>query len=212
MKADAEEGGTAVGENEHHPLFLAGAGPFRCRSAPKPRWRTDRPLSSVSPHHSRFGLETFIFNGPPPTAGRRFSQVCCARACLASFAQRGFYGTEPRSPERVGFVSIAGDTLRADYLGPWWFLLPSWPGTGLGGTFTRDPWRKAWLPELGDRRQEIVFIGVSTSIAMNLPKPLVPVLSPSEPNFALTVALATSEEPPEVGASLNFGAAAPFVR
>jgi hypothetical protein len=32
---------------------------------------------------------------------------------------------------------------------------------------------------------------------MNLPKPSVPVLSPSEPNFALTAALVTSGEPPE---------------
>lgn len=39
---------------------------------------------------------------------------------------------------------------------------------------------------------------------MNLPKPLVPVLSPCEPNFALTVALATSEEPPEVWGFAEF--------
>ena len=42
-----------------------------------------------------------------------------------------------------------------------------------------------------------LFSSASTSTAMNLPKPLVPVLSPSEPNFALTAALVTSGEPPE---------------
>jgi G3E family GTPase len=148
-------GGTAVGENDTTPFFSLE--PVRSDAE-----RTQAPLANrspavdVSPHHSRFGLETFIFNARRQLREGAFLKLL-RKGLPGVIRAKGFYWTD-REPERVGFVSIAGDTLRADYLGPWWYTLVAQGQAS--EAHLPETVRKAWLPELGDRRQEIVFIGI----------------------------------------------------
>jgi G3E family GTPase len=61
-------------------------------------------------------------------------------------------------PKRVGLLSIAGKILRNDYIGKWWAeILADGEATGAE---VPDIVEKNWHPELGDRRQELVFIGI----------------------------------------------------
>lgn len=58
----------------------------------------------------------------------------------------------------MGLLSIAGKILRNDYIGKWWIDMLD------DGEATRaqipELVEKSWHPELGDRRQELVFIGI----------------------------------------------------
>ena len=58
----------------------------------------------------------------------------------------------------MGFVSIAGGALRIDFLNYWWAALIE------NGKARREELppaiEKLWVDPSGDRRQELVFIGV----------------------------------------------------
>lgn len=106
--------------------------------------------------HKDYGLETFVFNARKPVDEARFLKVL--RGGLKGVLRaKGFYWTT-RNPDLVGLLSISGDILRADYLNPWWDVYVR------AGKATLEELpqlvQDAWLPDVGDRRQEIVFIGI----------------------------------------------------
>ena len=61
-------------------------------------------------------------------------------------------------PDWVGELSIAGAVCKVSAMGFWWSAIPKsrWPD--------HEEWRKLmnrhWSPVWGDRRQELVFIGI----------------------------------------------------
>ncbi len=70
---------------------------------------------------------------------------------------KGFFWTATR-PDYVGEVSQAGAFVRHQGIGRWWAAIPKnqWP---IGDEF-EEVLRNYWIPDYGDRRQEIVFIGL----------------------------------------------------
>lgn len=148
-------GEAAVGQKDTSSFFSLEPVGSAAKRAPAPL-APRSPAVDVSPHHSQFGLETYIFNARRPVRERAFLKLL-RKGLPGVIRAKGFYWTD-RKPERVGLVSIAGDTLRADYLGPWWHTLVE-QGRAQE-TDLPETVRKAWIPELGDRRQEIVFIGI----------------------------------------------------
>jgi G3E family GTPase len=70
---------------------------------------------------------------------------------------KGFVWTD-REPDRVGYLSLAGDILRFDHLSKWIHALVS-SGEMDRSQVPAEVWRK-WDEKTGDRRQEIVFIGI----------------------------------------------------
>ncbi|MGF1484911.1 MAG: CobW family GTP-binding protein [Opitutales bacterium] len=107
-------------------------------------------------HHKDYGLETFVYNARTPFDEARFLRVL--RTGLPGVIRaKGFYWTE-RVPTRVGLLSIAGKMLRADYLSEWWHTKIQRGESELAEV--PELVKQSWLPGLGDRRQEIVFIGI----------------------------------------------------
>jgi len=107
-------------------------------------------------HHKDYGLQTFVFNARTPFQEAHFLKVI--RTGLPGVMRaKGFYWTD-RRPEHVGLLSVAGKMFRADYLAEWWHTLVQRGEAKLeeGPKVVQE----AWLPELGDRRQELVFIGI----------------------------------------------------
>lgn len=107
-------------------------------------------------HHKDYGLETYVFNARKPFLESRFLKLM--RTGLNGVIRaKGFYWTE-RVPEGVGLLSIAGKIMRADYISDWWHTRVQ------RGELKMDEVpenvRSSWLPEYGDRRQELVFIGI----------------------------------------------------
>ncbi len=107
-------------------------------------------------HHKDYGLETFVFNARKPFVESRLMKVL--RSGLPGVIRaKGFYWTD-RKPDRVGLLSIAGKMLRADYLSEWWHQIVQRGEAELDNL--PEIVRESWLPVFGDRRQEIVFIGI----------------------------------------------------
>ena len=74
---------------------------------------------------------------------------------------KGFFWLSSR-PDYVGEVSQAGAFVRHHGIGRWWAAIPKerWPE----GPQLEDVLRQYWTQEYGDRRQEIVFIGLSAEM------------------------------------------------
>ena len=107
-------------------------------------------------HHKDYGLEAFVFNARTQFQESRFFEIL--RTGLPGVLRaKGFYWTE-RAPTRVGLLSIAGKMFRADYLSEWWHTMIQRGEAELDKV--PEIVRKSWLPVFGDRRQELVFIGI----------------------------------------------------
>lgn len=108
-------------------------------------------------HHKDYGLDSFVYNSRRPFDETKFFALL--RAELPGVVRaKGFYWTT-RRPEHVGVLSIAGKILRNDYIGKWWVdMLADREATMAQ---VPDNIQKAWHPEYGDRRQELVFIGIN---------------------------------------------------
>ena len=61
-------------------------------------------------------------------------------------------------PKRIGLLSIAGKIMRNDYIGKWWAEMLA-DGEATEAEIP-EIIQKNWHPDLGDRRQELVFIGI----------------------------------------------------
>ncbi len=107
-------------------------------------------------HHKDYGLETFVFNARKPFVESRLLKVL-RNGLPGVIRAKGFYWTE-RRPEYVGLLSVAGKMLRADYLAEWWHTMIERGEVDLSEV--PEIVRKSWLPVFGDRRQELVFIGI----------------------------------------------------
>jgi G3E family GTPase len=109
-----------------------------------------------SPHG--YGLTTVIFQARLPARERDLFRVL--RSELPGVLRaKGFYWTQEQ-PTQCGILSLAGGVLRADRAGPWFIDLVRDGHTSL----TEIPRHVETIwepPPIGDRRQEIVFIGVN---------------------------------------------------
>ena len=78
----------------------------------------------------------------------------------SSFVMRftkGFFWFKEQ-PDEMGFLSVAGETLRIDFLNYWWAAMIE---NGRAQRENLPPaLEKIWIEPFGDRRQELVFIGV----------------------------------------------------
>ncbi len=139
--------------NAASPTQLATATPSqlpRFVAGPPP------PITQEKHPHRELGLESFVYHARRPVEAVRFFKLM--REGIPNVLRaKGFYWTQEH-PDRIGFLSIAGKILRADYMDHWWVdrlrcgqILES---------EVPDPIRQLWVDdEIGDRRQELVFIG-----------------------------------------------------
>ncbi|MGB0258639.1 MAG: GTP-binding protein, partial [Coraliomargarita sp.] len=107
-------------------------------------------------HHKDYGLDSFIYNSRRPFDETKFFKLL--RSKLPGVVRaKGFYWTSHK-PQSVGLLSIAGKILRHDYIGKWWIdMLEDREATQAQ---VPENIQADWHPELGDRRQQLVFIGI----------------------------------------------------
>ena len=108
-------------------------------------------------NHKDYGLVSFVYNSRCPFDESKLLKVL--RSGLPGIVRaKGFYWTN-RQPQRVGLLSIAGKILRNDFIGKWWIdMINDGEATA---TEIPEKLQQNWHPKLGDRRQEIVFIGIN---------------------------------------------------
>ena len=105
---------------------------------------------------SKYGLTTFIYQNRIPFKAAKLSEFL-EKQHVGLLRVKGFAWIAERA-EQVALLSIAGDVNRCDFIGDWWATRFE------KGQVKKDQFPdevvRSWEEPFGDRRQEIVFIGI----------------------------------------------------
>ena len=114
-------------------------------------------LKDHVPETEEYGIKSFVYNARQPFEPAKIYNFF-NEEWSGAFRSKGFFWIASR-PDYVGEVSQAGAVVRHQGIGRWWKSVPKerWP-TELH--FRNIINNKYWDEEYGDRRQEIVFIGL----------------------------------------------------
>ncbi|MHC5234164.1 zinc metallochaperone GTPase ZigA [Brucella sp. LJL56] len=113
-------------------------------------------FASHTPETEEYGVRSFVYRARRPFDPERF-QSFIDKGWPGVVRAKGFFWLATR-PDFVGEISQAGALVRTGKRGRWWSSVPKqyWP--------SEPEWQRAMVPyfhqEWGDRRQEIVFIGI----------------------------------------------------
>ena len=108
-------------------------------------------------HEKRYGITSLVYRARPPFDAGRLNALF-SDGLPGVLRAKGFFWTA-RSPDEMGFVSLAGGVVRWETLSVWWAARIA---AGRARMEDRPPGVVAnWAEPHGDRRQEIVLIGVA---------------------------------------------------
>ncbi len=126
------------------------------QAAQAPGWVKELRGEHV-PETEEYGISSFVYRAQRPFHPQRFAEFTHSSVIVQVLRAKGFAWLASRMDDVVGF-SKAGRMCRLNLAGRWWASVPSdqWPATPEFGEYRRQYWR----PPYGDRRQELVFIGV----------------------------------------------------
>lgn len=131
------------------------------KSATHPLWHKElySPAEHV-PETEEYGISSFVYRARRPFDPEKFHAFTTSK-WDGLLRAKGHFWLATR-PDWIGLYSVAGAQTKVDQRGFWWSAVPRmyWPRQPQFQVMLARNWTATW----GDRRQEIVFIGV------NLPK------------------------------------------
>lgn len=107
-----------------------------------------------TPETDEYGISSFVYRARRPFHPNRFAELC-RDDWSGVLRSKGYLWLADRHDETLAW-SQAGQAITVQGSGQWWSTIPQtrWP------TAHRDWIESRWVEPFGDRRQEIVFIGV----------------------------------------------------
>ncbi len=116
------------------------------------------------PETEEYGITSFVYKAREPFDPKKIHNFFNTE-WKGVLRAKGFFWLTTR-PEFVGEMSQAGAFVRHQGIGKWWTFVPKdrWP---LGIEFERVM-KNNWDENYGDRRQEIVFIGLNSEMKKDL--------------------------------------------
>lgn len=127
------------------------------RAQQHPLWHRELfGFAGHQPETETYGIRSFVYRARQPLDPEKFNDFL-ARTWPGLVRAKGHFWLATR-PDWVGEMSIAGSVCRTEGLGKWWAVVPKerWPEDAEW----RQRLRRNWHPLWGDRRQELVFIGI----------------------------------------------------
>ena len=108
------------------------------------------------PETEEYGVTSFVYRAPEPFDPEKIYHFF-QQEWPGILRAKGFFWLATR-PEFVGEISQAGAVVRHQGIGRWWAAVPKnqWPQSSDFDQMIQ----KIWNEDYGDRRQEIVFIGL----------------------------------------------------
>ena len=118
------------------------------------------------PETEEYGITSFVYRAREPFNPEKI-HAFFDQEWPGVIRAKGFFWISSR-PDFVGEVSQAGAFVRHQGIGKWWAAVDEeqWPE----GKEFRENINKIWVKGYGDRRQEIVFIGLKNQMDKNLIK------------------------------------------
>lgn len=109
------------------------------------------------PESEEYGVENFVYRARRPFDPKRFYTFLSGNGLDTVIRAKGHFWLATR-PDYLGELAIAGTQKTISRMGRWWAAVPKnrWPEDGTFEEFVLKHWDPVW----GDRRQELVFIGI----------------------------------------------------
>ena len=113
--------------------------------------------ASHRPESEEYGVESFVYRARRPFHPAMFYRFLTSDALDKVIRAKGHFWLATRS-DFLGELAIAGHQKSVSRMGRWWAAVPRnrWPEDGSFEEFVIRHWDPVW----GDRRQELVFIGI----------------------------------------------------
>tara|TARA_R110002033_G_scaffold54019_4_gene102387 strand:- start:2796 stop:4031 length:1236 start_codon:yes stop_codon:yes gene_type:complete len=110
------------------------------------------------PETEEYGVESFVYRARRPFHPSRFYNFLTNNGLDHVIRAKGHFWLATR-PNFLGELAVAGSQTITARLGRWWAAVPKnqWPEDGSFEEFVVKHWDPIW----GDRRQELVFIGIN---------------------------------------------------
>jgi G3E family GTPase len=114
------------------------------------------------PESEEYGVESFVYRARRPFHPAMFHRFLTGAALDRVIRAKGHFWLATRS-DFLGELAVAGSQKVTSRMGRWWAAVPKnrWPEDGSFEEFVLKHWDKVW----GDRRQELVFIGIGMDAA-----------------------------------------------
>jgi G3E family GTPase len=142
----------ALGEVLDTGLFEEG------KAEQHPLWAKELyGFADHAPETTTYGIESFVYRARRPFHPARFRDFL-NESWAGVVRAKGHFWLATR-PDWVGEMSQAGSQVTSQALGRWWAAIPKerWPRDNPA---FRNLVRQHWHDDWGDRRQELVFIGI----------------------------------------------------
>jgi G3E family GTPase len=128
-------------QSEQHPLWM-------------------KELYNYASHRAEseeYGVESFVYRARRPFHPAMFYRFLTGAGLDKVIRAKGHFWLATRS-DFLGELAIAGTQKSTSRMGRWWAAVPKnrWPEDGSFEEFVLKHWDPIW----GDRRQELVFIGI----------------------------------------------------
>ena len=109
------------------------------------------------PETEEYGVESFVYRARRPFDPKRFYAFLTSAGLDKVIRAKGHFWLATR-PDFLGELAIAGTQKVSSRMGRWWAAVPKnrWPDDDIFEHFVMKHWDPVW----GDRRQELVFIGI----------------------------------------------------
>ena len=110
------------------------------------------------PETEEYGVESFVYRARRPFHPAMFYRFLTGADLDTVIRSKGHFWLATR-PDFLGELAIAGTQKITARMGRWWAAVPKsrWPEDGSFEEFVLKHWDPVW----GDRRQELVFIGIN---------------------------------------------------
>ncbi|PXW79386.1 G3E family GTPase [Blastomonas natatoria] len=128
------------------------------RAAEHPLWAKELyGYASHRPESEEYGIESFVYRARRPFTPQAFYDFLTGNGLEGVVRAKGFFWLATR-PAWVGELAVAGSQTMTARMGRWWASVPKnqWPNDNQFEDFVAHNWDLTW----GDRRQELVFIGI----------------------------------------------------
>lgn len=133
------------------------------RAEQHPLWAKELfDYASHRPESEEYGVESFVYRARRPFDPARFHALLTGELLDNIIRAKGHFWLATR-PDYLAELAIAGIQKQVTRLGRWWAAVPKnrWPDDGSFEDFVLKHWDAEW----GDRRQELVFIGIDMDAA-----------------------------------------------